>query len=198
MNYAAHYERLIARARSRSLVGYRERHHVLPRCMGGGNEKENIVELTGREHWFAHKLLIFICPENRKLVHAAVWMAKRAAGGRAYEWLRRRNAIAVGNLMRGRAKSSGHRAKISEANRRRVCSTETRVKISTANIGKVASPETRAKMSAGRMGNTYGRGGLGIPKSPEHRAKKSAALKGKPWSLARRASYENGQMRAQI
>ena len=27
MNYAIHYERLIERARSRSLVGYRERHH---------------------------------------------------------------------------------------------------------------------------------------------------------------------------
>lgn len=28
----------------------------------------------------------------------------------------------------------------------------------------------------------------GIPKSPEHRAKLSAALKGKPWSPARRAA----------
>ena len=36
MNYAAHYERLVKRARSRSLVGYRERHHVVPKCMGGG------------------------------------------------------------------------------------------------------------------------------------------------------------------
>ena len=38
MNYFDHYDRLIARARTRVLEGYRERHHVLPRCMGGSNE----------------------------------------------------------------------------------------------------------------------------------------------------------------
>src|SRR3990167_7200960 len=31
MNHVAHYERLIARARSRSLIGYREPHHVVPK-----------------------------------------------------------------------------------------------------------------------------------------------------------------------
>lgn len=46
MNYAAHYERLIERAKNRVLEGYRERHHILPRCMGGTNAPDNLVDLT--------------------------------------------------------------------------------------------------------------------------------------------------------
>ena len=173
MNYRIHYERLISRARDRILDGYRERHHILPRCMGGGDEPENLVELTAREHWFAHKLLIFIYPDNRSLVHAAAWMAKRAANGRLYEWLRRRHAIVVSERRRGKKLSLAHRAKLSAVRRGKTSSLETRLKISAAKLGKKRppfSPEWCAKISAKALGRK---------KSPETIAKSAAALRGR-------------------
>lgn len=37
---------------------YTERHHIIPRCLNGGDEEENLSVLTFREHFIAHRLLI--------------------------------------------------------------------------------------------------------------------------------------------
>ena len=37
---------------------YTERHHIIPKCMGGSNENINIVSLSAREHFICHWLLI--------------------------------------------------------------------------------------------------------------------------------------------
>lgn len=189
MNYAAHYDRLINRARNRTLNGYVERHHVHPKCMGGGDEIGNIVRLTGREHWLAHKLLIFIHPNNRRLIHAAVWMASRSANGHVYEWLRRLNAKTVGDAHRGKVCApftESHRAKIGAAHRGRKHSPEHCARNAAARIGKkrgAQSAEDRAKKSLARIGARHSpetieklRG----TKSKEHRDKLSAAAKLRP------------------
>jgi hypothetical protein len=49
---------------------YYENHHIIPRCLGGREEKENKVLLTAREHFVCHKLLTYIYPKNRKLIFA--------------------------------------------------------------------------------------------------------------------------------
>lgn len=78
------YTQLVSRARSRAKpVCYCERHHVVPRSMGGGDEEANLVWLTGREHFIAHWLLwkIHGTPSSAR----AWWrMACVAAGGRRY------------------------------------------------------------------------------------------------------------------
>lgn len=35
---------------------YLETHHILPRSLGGKDTKENLVNLTAREHFLAHLL----------------------------------------------------------------------------------------------------------------------------------------------
>jgi hypothetical protein len=96
MNYHAIYNRLIDRARARqSFDGYTERHHVVPKCVGGDDEPGNIVILTAEEHYIAHQLLVRMHPGNGSLVWAAVNMTGKArnnAGRRnkLYGWLRRR------------------------------------------------------------------------------------------------------------
>lgn len=35
-------------------------HHIIPKCMGGKNNKDNLVYLTYKEHKLAHKLLYYI------------------------------------------------------------------------------------------------------------------------------------------
>ena len=56
--YLIWYEDLVTKAKDRPLLdGYVERHHVVPVSLGGGDEPENIITLTAREHYFAHVLL---------------------------------------------------------------------------------------------------------------------------------------------
>lgn len=57
MNYERIYSRLIERSSTRNLEGYTERHHIIPKHMGGDNASNNIAVLTAREHYIAHWLL---------------------------------------------------------------------------------------------------------------------------------------------
>lgn len=57
MNYQAHYDRLIERARLRQKPEvYCENHHIVPKCLGGSDKPENLVYLTAKEHYVAHLL----------------------------------------------------------------------------------------------------------------------------------------------
>jgi hypothetical protein len=58
MNYQRIHDAIIERASNRTLLGYREKHHVIPRCMGGVDTANNLVELTAREHFIIHKLRV--------------------------------------------------------------------------------------------------------------------------------------------
>lgn len=82
MDYSRLYNALMAKASNRLIVGYAEKHHVVPRCMGGANEKGNIVLLTAKEHFVAHKLLVRVYPDVRGLWLALVAMG-RIAGFKA-------------------------------------------------------------------------------------------------------------------
>jgi hypothetical protein len=75
MDYQNIYNQIIERAKNRKLEGYKERHHIIPKCLGGNNEKENIIALTAREHFLCHKLLCKIYPNETKLWYALWLMA---------------------------------------------------------------------------------------------------------------------------
>lgn len=49
---------------------YHERHHIVPKSCGGGNEQKNLIDLYAREHFEAHRLLALENPNNEKLVYA--------------------------------------------------------------------------------------------------------------------------------
>jgi hypothetical protein len=73
MNYKRHYELLINKAKKRGKPDcYFEKHHVLPKSLGGTDEKENIVNLTGREHYIAHWMLfrIYKCKKTAAALHS--------------------------------------------------------------------------------------------------------------------------------
>jgi len=76
MNYPKLYDNLIERAKHRDLSGYCERHHIVPRSMGGDNNKNNIVELTAREHFLAHWILWKI-HRNKQTAHAFFAMTRK-------------------------------------------------------------------------------------------------------------------------
>lgn len=59
--YTIWYYRIINRAlsenRTKKGLIYYENHHIIPKCMGGNDEKENLVLLTGKEHYVCHHFL---------------------------------------------------------------------------------------------------------------------------------------------
>lgn len=54
---------------------YHERHHIVPKCLGGNNEEDNLIDLFAREHFIAHKLLAKENPDNYKITYAYTCMA---------------------------------------------------------------------------------------------------------------------------
>lgn len=81
MNYQRIYDEIINNAKRRGsdrrkLNYYTERHHIIPKCLGGSNNKENIVLLTGREHYLCHKILFKLNISNHKLGCAWVMMQR--------------------------------------------------------------------------------------------------------------------------
>ena len=70
MEYLKIYNKIIERAKFRNLSGYAEKHHIIPKCLGGSNKRDNIVSLTPKEHYICHKLLCEIYPTENKLKYA--------------------------------------------------------------------------------------------------------------------------------
>jgi hypothetical protein len=159
MNYQKIYDSLIVHAQLRTLVGYKERHHILPKCLGGTDDKFNLVDLTPGEHYLAHQLLVKIHPDSSKLVYAAMNMARIAnSPGRVtnklFGWLRERHS----SFMKGRKLSENH----------------------LAAIKKPKSEEHKRKIGIANKGKT-----LGIPRGPqseEHRRKLSEA-RARAWAI---------------
>lgn len=60
MNYQKIYNQLINKRKINILdkkICYCEKHHIIPRALGGSNFSENLVNLTAKEHFIAHLLL---------------------------------------------------------------------------------------------------------------------------------------------
>ena len=89
VDYQKHYDLLISRSYTRNLDCYTEKHHIIPRCMGGSDDVTNLAELTPEEHYVAHQLLIKIYPDEPKLVFAAHMMTRGRSNNKLYGWLRK-------------------------------------------------------------------------------------------------------------
>lgn len=77
--YSNCYYNIINRAKSRQIdsLGYIEKHHIIPKSLGGTNAPENLVQLTAKEHFICHLLLpkMTTGDQKRKMIHAAWRMA---------------------------------------------------------------------------------------------------------------------------
>lgn len=165
-DYKKHYKALVGRAASRIKQGYTERHHITPKCLGGDECPDNLVELTAREHYIAHLMLVKIHTGNSKLVFAAHMMTidryGRRIGNRKYEWLRRLHSESTRRLKMGNTHTlgckwtRGTKLKMSASamgNKRNLgnrCPDEVRSKISNAHMGKIKSKDHCANISIGQ------------------------------------------------
>jgi hypothetical protein len=91
---------------------YYEKHHIVPRCLGGSDEDNNLVHLTPREHFIAHLLLtkMYVNDSQFKIKHAFSMMfvksikndGRTLSASRLYNKLRKDVAKKVGESNKGR------------------------------------------------------------------------------------------------
>ena len=135
MDYNRVYNQLIDRAKNRKLTCYIEKHHIIPKCMGGGDDAENIVDLTAREHFLAHKLLVEIHPTNHKLLYS-LWLM--AIGKKRQKW---KEAYNVTSREYERLK-----IKMSENQKGKILSNKTKSKIASANSKQVTQYDLKGNV----------------------------------------------------
>ena len=81
MNYQKIYDNLVAKRqlqpalKQEGTYGSVEWHHIIPRCIGGSDDKSNLVCFYPREHYIAHLLLWKIHPKHFNLMLALCSMA---------------------------------------------------------------------------------------------------------------------------
>lgn len=108
MDYQRHYDSLVTKARARvKPKGYIEKHHVIPRSMGGPDTEDNLVCLTAREHFVAHRLLLRIHKSNEMALALNMMSVGRGKtfglrSGKKYSTEREAIAKACGDLLRGK------------------------------------------------------------------------------------------------
>lgn len=76
MNYQRIYDQLIVTHGTSDKPSniYSERHHIIPKCIGGSDDTNNLVYLSARCHLLAHWLLARIYPNNYGIVNAFFMM----------------------------------------------------------------------------------------------------------------------------
>ena len=82
MNYDKIYLAICERGKTtRNLGTYCEKHHIVPRCIGGTNDLSNLTILTYREHFIVHLLLTKIHKEHRGINYAFLCMLRKHPNG---------------------------------------------------------------------------------------------------------------------
>lgn len=97
MDYEKIYKDFIKsrRTKEKKFTGYFENHHIIPKALGGSDDKKNLIKLTPEDHFFAHLLLAKI--HGGKMVFALCAMSNLPAGEfrpdfskrMKYGWVRR-------------------------------------------------------------------------------------------------------------
>jgi hypothetical protein len=62
--YQNWYDQITKRGQNRETKMGHEKHHIVPKSLGGSNQKSNLTHLTPREHFICHWLLVKIYAEG--------------------------------------------------------------------------------------------------------------------------------------
>lgn len=138
------------------LVGYVERHHIIPKSLGGNNDCQNLVWLTAEEHLEVHLLLVKMVDEKesqRKMHSAAVRMCnpqsknqQRLHNQNDFTELRKESALLHSEYMK--VKHAGNKNPFHN----KTHTEESKKLISLGGRGLKRSEQTRKNLSKSKMG----------------------------------------------
>lgn len=153
--YSQWYNNIIENARSRILDKniYTEKHHIIPKSLGGLDTKENLIVLTAKEHFICHLLLtkMVVGDKKRSMYHAAWKMANQKTScqerykvnSHTYSLLKENNAKAL---------SESNKGKSNDKIKGRTLNKEWREKISKSLKGHKRSQESVEKQRKSMTG----------------------------------------------
>lgn len=149
--YSKIYFSIIDRARSRILSEYFEKHHIIPKSLGGSDDLSNLVNLTFKEHFICHRLLIKMTSgkDKRKMIYGlwAMCMSnsnqKRKINSKLFEKIKRERIL----VQIGVPLEKERKEKISKTLIGRKQSEETKNKRARSRTGFRNTIETKQKMS---------------------------------------------------
>lgn len=166
---------IIDRAKSRTLLAneYYEKHHIIPRSLGGTDKKENLVSLTAKEHYMCHLLLVKMLEGEfkYKMLCALMRMSRSNQPQRIiikskiYEKIKKEKSLLHSLLYRGKNNpfygknhSEGTKQRLREARAKQVerqgstMTKEAREKLSVAAKGRSLSKNHREKIGIANKG----------------------------------------------
>jgi hypothetical protein len=154
-HYLNRYLKFIDALKNQSIDGYSEKHHIIPRSMGGTDAKDNLINLTGRQHYLAHWMLWKAYGGSMTRAFFMMSSVKKGScrSSKRYDKARQEYAEEVRKQMTGKPAQSKF-------------TPEHREKLRQAKLGKKLSVEHRANVGKAR---------IGIPLSEEHKRKISMA-----------------------
>lgn len=185
MNYQRIYNQIIERAKIRQIEGYVEKHHIIPKCLGGNNEQDNLVKLTAREHFLCHRLLVEIYPNEPKLKYALYLMnigkrknknADYKISSRTYERLKKEGSILISNWAKNRKLTEGHKEILYNY-----------------HFGAKRNEQWKQNMRGSRGSQPN----MKIPKSEKYKENLRTKMRGKSWTVSdealknKREQYKN-------
>lgn len=166
------YNNIINAAKSRKNIVYTEKHHIIPRSLGGANTKNNLIRLSAKEHFICHLLLpkMLSKVEDIQKMNYALWMmmniqnenqtTRYKINARHYSILKEKLSIVFSIQHKGKHLSEEHKRKISETRKRKIASGEIEVNknkekykhMSERMKGTTLSAETKNKISKANKG----------------------------------------------
>ena len=179
--YTKWYNNITDRAKNRKLDCYTESHHIKPRSLGGLDTIDNLVDLTPREHFICHWLLVKMTTgqEHHKMLNALRMMRAENLNqqryttkitARVYESIKQeyvelqsKKFTGKGNGMFGTQHTQEAKDKIRQKNLGKKLTAEQIENLKRAVTGKKKPPftdEHKAKLSAagsGKNNANYGK-----------------------------------------
>jgi hypothetical protein len=195
--YFKWYKNIISQAKDRVNINIYEKHHIIPRSLGGTDDLSNLVKLSPREHFICHLLLTKSTTGNARykmtvsislmIKNTSPTLNRTKVTSRCYDL----------RVMFSRVSfSDEHKRKLSEKakiNRPRQVITEEhkeniRQSMIGKNVGKILSEETKQKISKAKLGVSTG------SCSEETKQKISKANTGRALSEETKQKISNSQL----
>jgi 5-methylcytosine-specific restriction endonuclease McrA len=172
VNYQKIYARLIDSALSKKCPdAYYERHHIIPKSMGGTDDVANIARLTAREHFIAHVLLAKIYGGNQWFAVTRMAKQTKQLHSKLYAVARIEHAKAASIALTGK----------------KVHTQEFKDRLQAQYTGRLLAIDVKEKISIALKGRSAWNKDRQLSKC--HKKNVGSAMRNKPWSVLRRFQH---------
>jgi hypothetical protein len=152
------YTKFIESLKSQVIAGYCEKHHIVPRSLGGSDAKDNLIALTSRQHFVAHWMLwkAYGGTMGRAFFMMSNFGKYGKVNSRTYAMAREDYSEQVKKQMfikpNTYVATEETREKMRQAKIGKKLSSEHKEKVRLASIGRKTSEETKRKISEAKRG----------------------------------------------